>query len=96
MDSILSRLVQVGVVTDNNLKERKVRVRFADSGMTSGWLTVLQRKETANTEFDSDTQTWIYSNSEPCTKWWVPRINDVVLVLYLPIDNSDGYVLGGV
>lgn len=27
---------------------------------------------------------------------WVPNINDTVLVLYLPVFNSDGYILGGI
>lgn len=28
--------------------------------------------------------------------YWMPKVNDTVLVLYLPIDNSDGFILGGV
>lgn len=27
---------------------------------------------------------------------WLPQINDMVLVLYLPADNGDGFVLGGI
>jgi phage baseplate assembly protein gpV len=28
--------------------------------------------------------------------WWVPRVNDKVLCLYLPVFNGDGFILGGV
>ncbi len=28
--------------------------------------------------------------------YWMPKVNDTVLVLYLPIDNSDGFILGGI
>lgn len=28
--------------------------------------------------------------------WWMPKINDTVLCLYLPVFNGDGFVLGGI
>lgn len=28
--------------------------------------------------------------------YWMPKVNDTVLVLYLPIENSDGFILGGI
>lgn len=27
--------------------------------------------------------------------YWMPKVNDAVLVLYLPVFNADGYILGG-
>lgn len=30
------------------------------------------------------------------TTWWMPNINDTVLVLYLPLMDSDGFILGGI
>lgn len=27
---------------------------------------------------------------------WMPKINDTVLVVYLPVFNSDGFVIGGI
>ena len=30
------------------------------------------------------------------TTWWMPKINDTVLVLYLPVWNADGFILGGI
>lgn len=28
--------------------------------------------------------------------YWMPKINDTVLVLYLPVWNGDGFILGGI
>lgn len=28
--------------------------------------------------------------------WWMPKVNDEVLVLYLPVFNGDGFILGGI
>lgn len=28
--------------------------------------------------------------------YWMPKVNDAVLVLYLPVPDSDGYILGGI
>ena len=75
MDSekILSRLVQIGTVSDVDSGKRMARVILKETGHTSGWLKVLQ----------------------PGT-WWMPKVNDQVLVLYLPVFNSDGFILGGI
>jgi len=27
---------------------------------------------------------------------WMPNVNDTVLVIYLPIFNADGFILGGI
>lgn len=29
-------------------------------------------------------------------KPWMPKVNDQVLVLYLPVFNGDGFILGGI
>ena len=34
--------VRIGKVTDVNKKKRLVRVKFEDTGITSGWLPVMQ------------------------------------------------------
>ena len=28
--------------------------------------------------------------------WWMPKVNDRVLILYLPVFNGDGFILGGI
>lgn len=95
VESILSRLVQVGTVTDVNIKKRRARVQFHAENMNSGWLRVLSHppfipkiNEPQRTETASNHQHPVVITP------WLPKVNDVVLVLYLPMDDSDGYVLG--
>ena len=35
-----------------------------------------------------------HSHTRSYVTWWMPKINDKVLVLYLPILNADGFILG--
>ena len=104
MDSILSRLVRVGTVTDVNKKKRKARVKFQDEDMTSGWLRVLSSPpfipkvdEPQRTEFESGgsgDEAFASHKHDVIITPWLPRVNDVVLTLFLPCHDSDGYILG--
>lgn len=76
----VSGLIWLGTVTDRDADKHMVRVKFQDSDFTSGWLYVLQRT----------------SPREDAPSYWMPRINDTVLCVYLPIWNGDGFVVGGV
>lgn len=84
MDSekILARLVQIGTVSDVDNSKRRARVILKETGHTSGWLCVL-----ATPPFIPD-----YNVPQP----WMPKVNDQVLVLYLPVFNGDGFILGGI
>ena len=64
-------IVRIGTVTD--IKGNQARVLYPDSGMTSGWLSVLR-----------------HGSEDP----WMPNINDVVLCLYIPVWNGDGFIVG--
>ena len=33
---------------------------------------------------------------EGSTTYWMPAINDRVLVLYIPVFNGDGFILGAI
>lgn len=70
-ESMIARMVQIGIVTALDTEDRRCRVKFPDTGMTSGWLRVLRHG------LD-----------------WMPNINDVVLIVYIPVFNSDGFVVG--
>lgn len=110
-EQILSRLVQIGTVSAVDASTHKARVIFRETGHTSGWLYVLQHyaagvytsssgahsheiTTTSSDEISASTAP-AHSHSGSVT-WWMPRINDTVLVLYLPVFNSDGFILGGV
>lgn len=89
-ERLIKRMIQIGTVTDLDASGLKVRVLFKASGMTSGWLPVLQHTGASLniTTADGHTHTGSTVNS------WMPRINDTVLCLYPPIAGSDGYVIG--
>jgi hypothetical protein len=106
-EKILSGLVRIGTVTDIDTSQCKARVKFRDTNMTSGWLTVLDNHPHIP-DYDPATQRTGYTSggsgdaafASHChsltIKQWMPRVNDAVLCLYLPVFNGDGFILGGV
>lgn len=105
-EQILARLVRVGIVTDVDNAKHKARVKFSDVDMTSGWLHVLDNRPSIpgndveqRTEFEqggSGDAEFAKHKHDLIVSQWMPKVNDTVLVLYLPIFNSDGFVLGGI
>lgn len=111
-EKILAGLVRIGIVTDVNAVKRRVRVKFQDVNMISGWLYVLRRSggdvtvapDGGHTHSIRDTYTGggtastipNHNHSGTVTASWMPKINDTVLVLYLPVEQGDGFVLGGI
>ena len=109
-DKILSRLVQVGYVSA--IDRAKARVRFPDTGITSGWLFITQHSaaglhiepDAEHAHTITDTYTGGGSAStEPDHEHpgshlttWLPKVNERVVVLYLPIADGDGFILGGI
>lgn len=95
IDSILGRMVRVGIVTAVDGSARMARVKFEDDNENSGMLYVL-----ASPPFipgpDSPQHTGAAEGHEHPLEIlpWMPKVNDTVLVLYLPVDDSDGYILG--
>ena len=90
--------MRVGKVTDVNRSRLQARVLYQDSGMTSDWLQVLVHYplttvtgETGGGEGMSAFET--HSHSITMVQW-MPKINDIVLVLYLPVRDGDGFILG--
>lgn len=123
--------VRIGKVTDVNKKKRLVRVKFEDTGITSGWLPVMQHYKAIvyteeaglhdhqfthpspyqlkilNTQngtrqiWDEEEKVTGADNStnhqhKSHVVWWVPATDDIVICLYLPCFNADGFVLGGI
>lgn len=105
IDKILSQLVRIGTVTDVNSTKRMARVKFQDTGHTSGWLSVLASRpyipdyetKPQRTEFEdgsSDDATFENHKHDLIIKPWMPRVNATVLTLFLPVFNADGFILG--
>lgn len=114
-EKLLARLVQRGIVSAVDAEKRKVRVKFQETDMVSGWLQVLQHSGMGlsitkdgghgHEVTVSDTYTGGGSGStkavpdhehdKSVTTTWMPKVNDQVVVLYLPVADGDGFVLGG-
>lgn len=111
-EKALENLVRIGTVTDVDGARRRVRVKFRNTGMTSGWLPVVQHfgaelyvePDAEHTHDIADTFTGggsagMYPAHDHLpgshVTYWLPRVNDTVLTLYLPVFNGDGFVMGG-
>lgn len=109
VEKILEQLVRVGTVTAVDNGKRVARVKFKDTGITSGWLYVLANRpyipdyDTApqRTEYDAEDEVpqsgvteYVRHRHELKIKPWMPRVNATVLTLYLPVFNADGFILG--
>ena len=105
-ENILSGLVRIGTVTDVDNDQRMARVKFEDTGMTSGWLVVLKNQPfipdydvPQRTEYEaggSGAAAFESHKHDLVIKPWMPKVNDTVVTLYLPVFNADGFVIGGI
>ena len=105
-DSILASLVRIGTVTDVNNEKRLARIKFQDVDMTSGWLIVLKNQPYAPS-YAGAQQTDFTGGGAGMAAYdshahgltilpWMPKINDTVVALYIPIFNADGFIIGGI
>lgn len=105
MENILSNLVRIGTVSSVDSEKRTARVMFKDKDMVSGWLSVLQHsragvyvKSDGKHSHDLSGGSTTEENGEhdhvANVTYWMPKVNDTVLVLYLPVFNGDGFILG--
>lgn len=108
-EKILRNIVRVGVVSSVNKAERTARVAFYDKGekpFVSGELKVLKsppfipaKDVPQRTEPESggsgDAAFASHSHAVTITPW-LPSPGDSVLCLYVPTDDGDGFVIGGI
>mgnify|MGYP001048578019 CR=1 FL=1 len=106
-ENILRNLVRIGTVSSVDPEKRIARVIFKDKDMVSGWLYVLQHhgagvytKPDGKHSHDLSGGSMTEENGEhghaANVTYWMPRINDTVVVLYLPVFNGDGFILGAI
>lgn len=91
MDPVMSRLVRIGTVTSVDKDKRTARVKFQDSESPSGPLYVLASRPYIP-DYEGPQQT--EDGGKLKIKPWLPKVNAVVLVLYLPVSEGDGFILG--
>ncbi len=104
VEKILKRLVRIGTVTVTDPVNRVARVKFEDTGETSGLLYVLANRSyipdydvPQRTEFEaggSGDPAFASHKHDLIIKPWMPKVNAVVLTLYLPVLDGDGFILG--
>lgn len=103
----IENMVRLGTVSAVNPANRKARVIFQDKGMTSGWLYVLRypglNVQVGTAQGHSHDIPEVGQSgtagehSHTATVYdWMPQIGNTVVVLYLPIFNSDGFILGAI
>lgn len=95
LERILGRMVRVGIVTSVDIPARRARVKFEDEGDSSGPLRVLSSPPFIPIiSKPQQTEPAAGHSHEVKVTPWLPKVNDTVLTLYLPTDDSDGYILG--
>ncbi len=104
IEKILKNLVRIGTVMVTDPDKRVARVKFEDTGRPSGWLYVLANRPYVpdydvpqRTEFEASGSGAPASASHKhdlIIKPWMPKVNAVVLTVYLPVLDGDGFILG--
>ena len=105
--NILENVVRIGEVQSVDSVKKTARVKFDSlGGLVSGPLKVLQQfgqNMTINNEH-THTITDTYSgggsaSTQPAHShtitYWMPSVGQMVVCLYIPVDDGDGFVLGG-
>lgn len=80
-------IIRVGKVSAVDAAARKARVRFDDIGVTSEWMPILTTTPTAVVIIEGEER---HISVMP----WMPRIDDVVLCIFRPVFNGDGFIVG--
>lgn len=106
VEKILKHLVRIGTVTVTDPVKRVARVKFEDTGQTSGLLYVLANRPYVpdydvpqRTEFEaggSGDPAFASHKHDLIIKPWMPKVGEQVLCLYEPIRDGRGFVLGGI
>ena len=112
VEKILSGLVRLGTVTAVDNDQRLARVKFQDQNLPSDWLPVLISLDVMHyypyddpqwTEFETEHKgskegdpDYAEHRHKVILKPYMPKVNDQVLTVFLPVDNADGFVLGGI
>ena len=108
LEIILRNLVCIGTVSSIDAVNLKARVIYKDKdNLVSGWLPVLQHT-TAGVHVNPDgdhmhsvttggtaSSAGTHRHDAHVTVW-MPKVNDTVIVIYLPVRNADGFILGAI
>lgn len=92
--TVLKNIVRVGTISSVNAKDRTARVNFADkNNLVSGALKILKTPPLVTVKNTSLPEE---HGHEVTISPWLPSVGDLVLCIYLPNGESDGFVIGGI
>ncbi len=105
-NNVFSAIVRVGTVTAADNEKRIARVYFPDMKLPSDWLPVLITRDFIP-DYDVPQQTEYESGGSGDAAFerhkhdliirpYMPKVNDQVLVLYEPVRDGRGFILGGI
>lgn len=107
--SVLKNIVRTGRVSSVNAGTRTARVTFEDKGqspLVSGELKVIKNppfipakgaaQRTESESGGSGEAAFADHSHAVKTAPWLPSPGDYVLCLYIPTDDGDGFVIGGI
>ena len=102
----IEEIVREGKVTAVDKDKRIAKVWFDALEIESDWMPVLINRDfipdydvPQRTEFEaggSGDAAFEKHKHDLIIKPYMPKVNDLVLVLYFPVFNGDGVILGGV
>lgn len=93
-------LIRIGKVSVIDAAKHRARVFYPSrSNMVSDWLTVLQFPEmetnsAGSHKHTSPAETNSAGSHSHKTTYWMPKVNDKVLVIMEPGFNAPGYIAG--
>lgn len=105
---MIQNIVRVGWVSSIDEKNRTARVRFDDKGETivSGPLKVLKNppfipsknvsQRTGGEEGGTLQEAFALHSHAITISPWFPDVGECVLCIYIPKENADGFILGGI
>ena len=107
--SVLKNIVRTGRVSSVNAGNRTARVTFEDKGqspLVSGALKVIKNppfipakdvvQETQTESGGSGDASFASHTHKVKISPWLPSPGDYVLCLYIPTNDGDGFVIGGI
>jgi len=83
----LKNIARIGTISSIDTSNRTARVKFSDKNdLVSAPLRVLKNPPLANIENTTD---------KIIISPWLPAVGDMVLCIYIPNGESDGFIIGG-
>ena len=100
---ILNNIVRVGTVRAVDAEKRMAQVWYGDLGIVSGWLHVVQffcagvdvAPDGGHSHSGEVPGEPAHAHCGTAVAGGMPAVDARVLVLYMPVFNGDGFILGG-